>query len=555
LYPYQFFYGKYVIMPGWVRPARTAECNGSDKASVSYDKESKSMEWIKASRVFAIFAVLSLFGLSSVTDTAGFAMNDPTTRPVAKDQNPAAAVVNGPLGENADRILREEEAAGFSGVVLIAKDGTIILLRGYGLANRASKTPMAPETVVQIGSCTKDFTTVAILQLYERKRLDLNDSISKSFDGVPKDKQPVTINQLLGHRAGFDTYLGGDFDAVSREEMLKNALATKLLFAPGTSQSYSNPGFSLLAAVVEKISDETFDEYVRDNILKPLGLRDTGFLLPRFDPGRIAHGYRGADDLGIMLEKPHAADGPYWNLRGNGGMLSTVTDMFHFYRALGGEALLKPATRDLRFPAGDSMMLAGSDGAHFFLYNHEPGAGFDILLASNAAEFRAPAVREKLAVALGIPAPGQRGRGEVVVEKAERSAASPAAKSGAPEKAQRRVSPDNFLGSPATFTLPDTPAGRAAATWLRVLNQSNRDMIRRYIREATAPAPANDRQLEARIESYRAIHERLGFLRPVSVEVPSPYELAATFNSAQKTPLTLIFTVEPAAPNRLLSVK
>ena len=94
----------------------------------------------------------------------------------------------------------------------------------------------------------------------------------------------------------------------------------------------------------------TYDQYIQRAILTPLGLHRTGFLLPRFAPRDLAHGYRaGGADNGTMLAKPHADDGPYWNLRGNGGMLSTVGEMHAFYKELfEGTKLMTPATRALR---------------------------------------------------------------------------------------------------------------------------------------------------------------------------------------------------------------
>src|SRR5262249_7805820 len=154
--------------------------------------------------------------------------------------------------------------------------------------------------------------------------LSIHDSLSKYFPNAPADKRNITLWQLVTHVAGFPIGLGGDFETLSGDGFVKAALAYPLKFAPGTGEQYSNTGYALLAAVIERVSGRTYDEYVRDNILDPLGLKNTGYLLPHFDSSRVAHGYRNGEDVGTLLAKPHAADGPYWNLRGNGGMLSTV---------------------------------------------------------------------------------------------------------------------------------------------------------------------------------------------------------------------------------------
>src|SRR5207253_7413267 len=151
---------------------------------------------------------------------------------------------------------------------------------------------------------------VSILQLLERGRLTLDDSLPKYFANVPVDKRGITIRHLLLHGGGFDQHLGGDWEVVSRDQEITRALSAPLLFAPGTDRKYSNIGFSLLAAIIEMVSDKSYDEYVRDNVLAPLGLRETGLLLPRFDPRRVAHGYRDGTDAGTFLDRPHASDGP-----------------------------------------------------------------------------------------------------------------------------------------------------------------------------------------------------------------------------------------------------
>ncbi len=309
------------------------------------------------------------------------------------------------LTRRADSVMSAAESVGFSGVVRLERDGALILEKGYGSANRGAKIPFTPATVVQIGSNTKDFTAVAILQLHERGKLMLTDTIGKFFPGAPADKRAITINQLLHHRAGFPLGLGGDFEPVSREQLISNAMKFTLLFKPGERENYSNTGYSLLAAIIEKVSGKSYDVYVRDNILSPLELRRTGFLLPGFKSTDLAHGYaRSGKDEGTMLAKAHAADGPYWNLRGNGGMLSTAGDMHVFYKALfESEKLLRASTRNIMFNPSEPIGLAGSDLVNFFLYERDPHSRTEMIIASTNAERKAPEVRRALAQVMGLP--------------------------------------------------------------------------------------------------------------------------------------------------------
>ena len=334
------------------------------------------------------------------------------------------------LSSRADSVVRAAALEGFSGVVRVEQNGKVILEKGYGLADRAARIPFDARTVVQIGSNTKDFTAVAILQLAERGRLTLDDPITRFFPDAPADKRAITVHHLLEHEAGFPLGLGGDFERRSRDELVTEAMRFKLLFEPGSKRSYSNTGYSLLAAIIEQMSGTSYDEYVRTNILNPIGLTDTGFHLPRFDDRRLAHGYRsGGEDAGTMLSRGHASDGPWWNLRGNGGMLSTVGDMSRFYKALfETDSLLKPASRRGGYNPREPVLLAGSDLVSMFMYERDPEAELEIIIASNNAEYRANRLLRELH-ALLIP-PGARPRvvegGPAPLVRREGKAAAPA---------------------------------------------------------------------------------------------------------------------------------
>ena len=121
----------------------------------------------------------------------------------AADKN--SVVVASPLGRQLDDYLTRLSGFGYSGATLVAKDGKIILKKGYGFANDSTRTPITPETVFDIGSLAKVFTSAAILRLEEQKRLSVNDSISKYLANVPPDKQEITIRQLLTHTSGMDS--------------------------------------------------------------------------------------------------------------------------------------------------------------------------------------------------------------------------------------------------------------------------------------------------------------------------------------------------------------
>jgi CubicO group peptidase (beta-lactamase class C family) len=439
------------------------------------------------------FPILALALSLMIAGLPGHLLADSEIRPPAgrtAELAPSSTIVRAPLGERADGVLREDEAKGYSGVILVAKDGEIVLRKGYGLANRSAAIPMTADSVVQIGSCTKDFTIVAILQLHERGLLNVKDPITKYFKDVPEDKRSITIWHLLTQRSGLIDHIGGDFEPTTKEEIIRGAMATTLLFAPGSDSSYSNMAFNLLAAIIEDVSKQSFDEYLRDHICNPLGLRDTGFLLPNFDLKRVAHGYLGDEDRGIIIAKPHAPDGPYWNLRGAGGILSTVTDMFDFYTALWDNRLMKPETRDMRFTPGQSVMLAGSDLVQYFFYNHEPSAGIDILLSSTSSAAKAPQVIEQVREALGLVS----------------------------EKRTRQVET-----SPRTAKQPPTPEARARVdAFFLALASGDADKYEAMARENFTPDFLARRTPEERKSLLERIREDFGTLSLSAVQMSGP---------------------------------
>ena len=415
-----------------------------------------------------------------------------------------------------DSAMRGAERNGFSGVVRVERGGTTLLEKGYGKANRAAQIPFSASTIVQIGSNTKDFTAVAILQLVEAEKIRLTDSLGKYVARAPADKRNITIAQLLNHRAGFPLGIGGDFDVMSCAQLVDSAMRTTLLFTPGARESYSNTGFSILAAIIEQVTGTTYDVYVRDAILAPLGLHRTGFLLPGFSVSELAHGYLpSGTDQGTMLAKPHATDGPYWNLRGNGGMLSTVADMHAFYNALlTSNKLLRPATRALRFHPDEPIGLAGSDGVNFFLYDRFPMMGVEIIIASTNAAMKAPLIRRELGRLLGLPDPD----------------------GGDTELAQR----------PGGKTA-QAPIATVIAGLVTSINAQDMAALRTFI-AAHFASDAGAPSLEDRVQRIGGMHDGLGTLAVERVDVFDDGTVEARLTSALQGTVVLLANMDNTAP-------
>jgi CubicO group peptidase (beta-lactamase class C family) len=251
----------------------------------------------------------------------------------------AGEIVEGKFGRDLDEFLLGREQKGLSAAFLVAKDGEIILRQGYGLADQKEMVPVTPETVFDIGSITKQFTAAAILKLEMQGKLSVTDSIVKYFKDVPDDKKGITLHHLLTHTAGLRDGFGGDYAPMTREQIIDKAMKTPLVYETGKRHQYSNAGYSLLGAIVEIVTDGSYEVYLREQFFEPLGMTQTGYRLVKWSPDRLARGYEKdlfgkTRDTGTALDHRWADDGPYWNLRANGGILSTVDDMYKWHLAL-----------------------------------------------------------------------------------------------------------------------------------------------------------------------------------------------------------------------------
>lgn len=234
-----------------------------------------------------------------------------------------------------DDYLTDLGQQGMSGVILIAKEGDILFSKGYGMANREESEPMTADTVMDIASITKQFTTAAIMKLEAEGKVAVEDPITKYFDPVPEDKKGITLHQLLTHTSGLAGGIGDDYkDLPDRTEYIRRALEAELVEEPGDKFSYSNVGFSLLGAIIELIAEQPYEEYLYENFLAPAGMHHTGYTLPDWTEHVLAVGYVDKKAWGTPIDHAWLPDGPGWNLRTNGGILTTAKDMLLWSEAL-----------------------------------------------------------------------------------------------------------------------------------------------------------------------------------------------------------------------------
>ncbi|UCE41193.1 MAG: beta-lactamase family protein [Candidatus Aminicenantes bacterium] len=263
----------------------------------------------------------------------------------AKKAGAAGEIVEGDLAKKLDMYLTRITPFGFSGALFVAKDGKVILNKGYGMAIRAKNVPNTSGTVFSTGSITKQFTAAGIMKLEMMGKLKTEDPITKYFDNVPEDKKTITLHNLLTHTSGVIDFTGMDFEVAPRDETMQKILDAPLRHKPGEQFAYSNAGYSMLAAVIEKVSGQSYEEFMNKNIFTPSGMAFTGYRIPEWDKKVVAHWYRGEKDNGTPLEKNY----PYWNYLGNGGILSTTEDMYKWHQALLEDKVLSAPVKKKMF--------------------------------------------------------------------------------------------------------------------------------------------------------------------------------------------------------------
>jgi CubicO group peptidase (beta-lactamase class C family) len=255
--------------------------------------------------------------------------------------------------EKIDTLIQVYHDSGqFNGTVLVAEKGNVIFKKGYGLANREWNIPNKPDTKFRLGSITKQFTSMLILQQVEKGKIDLQGKLSDYLPYYRKDTgSKVTVHQLLTHSSGIPSYTGlpNFFAEISRDpypvqKFVEEYCSGELEFEPGSKYRYNNSGYFLLGAIIEKITGKSYEDVLKEKILDPLGLEDTGYdhhstILPNRATGYSStfDGYVNSPYLDMSL--PYAA----------GSLYSTVEDLYIWDQALYTEKLLPAELKEQLF--------------------------------------------------------------------------------------------------------------------------------------------------------------------------------------------------------------
>jgi CubicO group peptidase (beta-lactamase class C family) len=253
-----------------------------------------------------------------------------------------------------DALFQDFNQPGSPGAsVIIIQDGEIVLAKGYGLANVEEKVPCTPNTNFRLASVTKQFTAMAVLMLVQRKQLSLGESLKDLFPEFPAYGRRITVRSLLTHTSGLLDYedlipKGTEMPVLDRDVLRLLMKQDKTYFPPGSKYRYSNSGYSLLALIVEVRSGNTFARFLQTNIFRPLHMNDTLAYEEGLSvvPNR-AYGY--SFDAGGFKRTDQSLTS---SVLGDGGIYSSVTDLFRWDQALYTDKLISRKLLKLAFTAG-----------------------------------------------------------------------------------------------------------------------------------------------------------------------------------------------------------
>lgn len=266
-------------------------------------------------------------------------------------------IVSGPMGGRLDDYMKRCEQFGFSGSVLVARGSQVFLRKGYGEARPGEDVMNTPETLYDIASASKQFTAAAILLLESQGKLSTSDSIAKHLHAVPSEHHEVTIQHLLNHTSGFSRY-GTTGSGRNRDAAISKFLSAKRSRRAGAKHEYYNGGYTMLAAIVERVADADYETWVSENLFNPAGLQKTEFT-DTIDPEEPLLA-RSHDNGKLTTDYIKG-----WGYKGMGGVITSVSDLHLWMRALSsGKILPEESLEKLWTPALEKYACGWYVGEH-----------------------------------------------------------------------------------------------------------------------------------------------------------------------------------------------
>jgi CubicO group peptidase (beta-lactamase class C family) len=239
----------------------------------------------------------------------------------------------------------------FRGVVVVERDGQVLLERSYGAAVEEWQIPNTPQTKFEIASLSKQFTAAAILQLADRGKLNVEDPVSKYYPESPPSWKDMTIHHLLTHTSGlpeneWENFFKGRCTRYTTDEQVKTFRDRPLVFPPGSSWKYRNTEYYLLAFIIEKLSQESYSAYLNHHIFEPLKMTSSGFASMTAIVPQMSEGYSRES---TTLHRREYFDRSLET--GAGGIYTSADDLLRWNKALDSPGLLSRHALDLMFTA------------------------------------------------------------------------------------------------------------------------------------------------------------------------------------------------------------
>lgn len=268
-----------------------------------------------------------------------------------------------------DEYLTRMAAFGFSGAVIVERDGKFVLRKGYGFANKENRIPFTVDTPFSVASISKQFTAAAVLRLEEQGKLSLDDPITKFFKEVPPDKQKITIKNLLNHTSGWDDNYSGT-NITDRDQAIKSILNQPLANPVGEKFNYSNDGYDLAAAIVEIVSGMKITDFIRRNFFNAAGMKRAGFAGESnfWKHLKVAHPYNYTIDNGSP-----EFDLQDWEGRGSADVIVSAADLYRWELSLREDKVLSAAIKQKMFAPAALESNGGYYGCGWHIFKTERG--------------------------------------------------------------------------------------------------------------------------------------------------------------------------------------
>lgn len=266
--------------------------------------------------------------------------------------------------------------AGFNGAVLVAHRGHVLYNKAFGINSLREKDSLTTQSVFELASVSKQFTAVAVLQLYEQGKLDIDADLTSWWPNFPH--AGITPRLLLSHRGGLSNYMydlderyRNRTDYIDNQKVLEEIISNRFtpFFPPNRRYDYSNTGYVLLACLVEKVSGQRFSDYAQRFLFRPAGMKDS-FVFDSRKPGRLEEALIGHSGYFNPITRQYYFNG----VNGDKGVYSTVEDLYRWEQALFRYKLLKPQTLMLALsPHNPDKRRGANYGFGWRVYQHEKG--------------------------------------------------------------------------------------------------------------------------------------------------------------------------------------